>query len=296
MKLDAIKIIENIYDGVYIVDKNRKILYWNKGSERITGYSAEDVVNTHCYEDILHHVTSDGFNLCQNGCPLTETLQTGKILENDVFLHHKLGYRVPVTVKTLPVYDDDKNIIACIEVFTDTRYKENKYEENIQLKKLVELDPLTKLFNRRYIDFVLSSSITEFKEFKIDFGLLFIDIDDFKKVNDTYGHLVGDEVLKIIAKTIQENIGIDDYVGRWGGEEFIVILKNPTIKELEAQAEKIRVLCQNSEIKQQGNRISVTVSIGGAMFEDVDTSETIVDRADRLMYKSKSLGKNKVSI
>lgn len=296
MNLDALAIFENMYDGVYIVDKDRKILYWNKGSEKITGYKAKEVVNSHCYHDILHHVTVDGFNLCQNGCPLTQTLQTGEILENDVFLHHKLGHRVPVTVKTMPVYDKNKNIVACVEVFTDTRYKKSKYEENLELKKLVELDPLTKLYNRRYIDFLISSAIKEYNEFKIDFGLLFIDIDDFKKVNDTFGHLAGDEVLKTLAKTLQENIKPHDFAGRWGGEEFVIIMKNPTLETLKKQAEKIRVLCQNSVMKQRNNDISVTVSIGGAIFEETDTSETLVDRADHLMYKSKSLGKNKVTI
>lgn len=296
MKFDADKLMENVFNGVYVVDTNRKILYWNKASEKITGYTEEDVVGSHCYNEILRHVTADGVRLCKHGCPLSDTLKSGKILEYDVFLHHKLGHRVPVTVKTMPVYDDEQNIIAAVEVFTDTRFNESIYLENQKLRKLVELDPLTKISNRRYIDFVIKTSIEESKEFNTEFAILFIDIDDFKKVNDTYGHLAGDEVLKTLSNTIKDNIGINDVLGRWGGEEFLVLLKNADRPTMNKVGEKIRVLCENTTVHFENLELKVTVSIGGALYKEDDTIKSIVDRADSLMYKSKSEGKNKFNV
>lgn len=296
MNYDAVNLMENMFDGVYVVDTNRKILYWNKGSEKITGYTAEEVVNSHCYRDILRHVNADGFSLCANGCPLTDTLKTGEIVQYDVFLHHKLGHRVPVTVKTMPVFDENGEVVAAIEVFTDTRFNESKYTENLELKKLVEFDALTQIYNRRYIDFVLKTSIEESQEFKTGFGILFIDIDDFKVVNDTYGHLIGDEVLKTITKTIKDNIQPSDLVGRWGGEEFVIILKKADLKSVQEIGELIRVLCENTVIPVEDKEISVTVSIGGAIYEKNDSIDSLVKRADNLMYQSKSKGKNTVSV
>lgn len=114
-------LIPHLYEGVYVVDKNRKIIFWNEGSERITGYSKEEVVNSFCYQNILQHVDHNGKQLCLEGCPLNETLQDGIIREAHVFLKHKDGYRIPITVKTLPIYDSEQNIVAAIEVFTDEK-------------------------------------------------------------------------------------------------------------------------------------------------------------------------------
>ena len=93
-------LIMHLFEGVYIVDTTRKIVFWNSGSEKITGFTAEEVVNKQCYSNILRHVTADGKELCFGGCPLHKTLDTGEVQQNQVFLHHKDGHRIPVMVKT----------------------------------------------------------------------------------------------------------------------------------------------------------------------------------------------------
>lgn len=295
LKYDTLSLMDNLYEGVYVVDTNRKILYWNDGCESITGFKASDVVNTYCYQNILQHVDQTGNSLCQFECPLSATIKTGKILERDVYLHHKLGYRVPVTVKSIPVYDEHKNIVAAIEVFSDTRFKESKYEENRQLKEMIDIDPLTKIYNRRFINFQLETVLKEFEEFELPFGVMFIDIDHFKNVNDTYGHSVGDEILKVIAKTISNNIRPYDVVGRFGGEEFIVILKRVDMDVLKMVSERIRILSQNSYYIHEGKPISVTISVGATLYDGSETINQIIARADKLMYKSKTTGRNKCS-
>jgi len=213
---DSDQFMTHLYEGVYIVDNNRKIVFWNIGSEMITGYKSTEVQKSFCYQNILNHVDVNGKRLCLDGCPLQNTLETGNINENDVYLQHKKGYRVPVSVKTFPLYDDLGNITAAVEVFTDSRFKENQYNENLKLKKLVQIDELTKLNNRTYLNFLLKQSLIEATEFNKCFGLLFFDIDYFKSINDNYGHNVGDEVLKVLADTIKNNLRPKDIVGRWG--------------------------------------------------------------------------------
>ena len=294
---DYNEILSYMYEGVYVVDKQRKIIFWNSGSEQITGYKKEEVINSYCHANILQHVTADGTQLCFNGCPLNSTLATGKVRETDVFLHHKDGHRVPVTVKSIPVFDNDENIVAAIEVFTDSRYKQSTYEENRRLKDLLTTDELTGISNRRHLDFYLSNIIAESVEFNTSFGILFFDIDHFKNVNDTYGHNVGDEVLKLVSRTIKSSLRLEDKVGRWGGEEFIALIKTDNKKELTTIAEKLRLLVEYSYYQTEDNKkLGVTISIGGVMYEKGESVETLISRADKNMYYSKDNGRNKVTV
>jgi len=293
---DANEFMSHLYEGVYIVDKNRKIVFWNSGSEHITGYQSDEVVKSHCYHNILNHVDKDGKHLCFNGCPLHHTLKTGEINENDVFLQHKLGHRIPVSVKTMPLYNDDQEIVAAVEVFTDLRYKEQQYHEHEALKKMVHIDALTELYNRRYLEFRLAQAKNEFDEFNDSFGLLFIDIDHFKNINDSYGHDIGDGVLKVIAQTLKSNIRPEDIVGRWGGEEFIAIIKTNDLDTLTMVAERLRKLLENSLYRKDKHEIKVTVSIGGSIYHKDDSIGSLIKRSDQHMYKAKSLGRNQVFI
>ena len=281
---DSNEFMTNLYEGVYIVDKTRKIVFWNSGSEQITGYKAEEVVNKHCYQNILKHVDKQGKKLCLEGCPLQDTLISGNINENEVFLEHKFGYRVPVTVKTFPLRNDDGEIVAAVEVFTDTKFKENQYLENKKLKLMMQTDELTKVYNRKYLEFTLNQLYQEVKEFDSIFGLLFIDIDHFKKVNDDYGHNIGDGVLKVIANTIKSNLRPGDIIGRWGGEEFIAIIKTNNLDTLQDVSERIRRLCENSTYKHKNEIIKVTVSIGGSLYKENEKIKSLIERADQYMY------------
>lgn len=100
-----LSILENLNDGVYYVDNDRKITYWNKSAERITGYTAEEVVGSFCYDNILQHIDEKGTQLCKNGCPLSLTISDGNIRDINVCLHHKDGYRVPIYVRSIPHTD-----------------------------------------------------------------------------------------------------------------------------------------------------------------------------------------------
>ena len=296
MEYEFQNLISNLFEGVYVVDQNRKIIFWNTGSERITGYKSEEVVNQHCYQNILQHVDLEGNKLCLQGCPLHATLEDGKIREANVFLHHKSGHRVPITVKTMPLRDESDKIVAAIEVFTDNRYRENVLEENRELRELLTLDALTNLPNRRYIDFYLKNIQEENEEFGTPFGILFIDIDDFKNVNDTYGHNVGDDVLRLVSNTLKSNVRNEDLVGRWGGEEMIAILKLSKKESLFKISEKLRMLVEASYMTLNEEKLSVTVSIGGTMYVKGEKVLETIDRSDKLMYESKQTGKNKSTV
>lgn len=296
MNYDLTKeIFDSLFEGAYIVDNDRKIVFWNRGAEKITGFSKDDVIGMHCHNNILNHVTADGQLLCFGGCPLHNSIITGNENAAEVFLHHKDGHRVPVKVKTVPYYENGV-IAGAIEFFKD-------YSTKIELKNTIEslnsiasVDHLTGLYNRRYFEAFIDSKLSEIKNFDLSFGIVFFDIDNFKKINDTYGHLLGDEVLKVIAKTAINSTRGNDIVCRWGGEEFIGVFLEIDDVQLGKLAERLRYLVENSSLRASENEIKFTISIGATMARLDDTKESLVARADRLMYNSKQNGKNQSTL
>jgi diguanylate cyclase (GGDEF)-like protein len=165
-----------------------------------------------------------------------------------------------------------------------------------ELEKLALLDNLTQLANRNYIEREAQNRFEEKKRFNIPFGILFIDIDHFKKVNDAYGHDIGDEVLRFVANTFVSNSRPFDLYGRWGGEEFIGLIRNVTGKELEMLGNRLRSLVENSYIVHGRETIKITISIGATLVKENDTMDSLIKRADTLLYKSKTEGRNRFTM
>ncbi len=289
-------LLDDFHDGVYFVDRDRLITYWNKGAERITGYSVEDTVGTHCFDELLRHVDDSGTRLCHGGCPVAATIADGAGREAEVYLHHKQGHRVPVFIRVAPIRDPDGTVVGAVEVFSDNSSKMSALQRVQELEKTAYVDALTGLGNRLLTEITLRSRLEELSRYGWPFGVLFIDIDRFKAVNDSLGHAAGDTFLKAVANTLRGAARAFDLVGRWGGEEFVVVLANTDIAKLGGVAERFRALVQESVVATRGAEHVVTVSIGGTQAIAGDTIESLVARADALMYQSKQAGRNLVTI
>jgi diguanylate cyclase (GGDEF)-like protein/PAS domain S-box-containing protein len=294
---DSYKIvIENLYDGLYFVDQKRTITYWNKAAEQISGFAASEVVGTSCADNILTHVDSDGNNLCTGRCPLAATIADGKPRETEVYMHHKAGHRIPVSVRISALTDKKGTIIGGVELFKDISNQTANELRIKELEKLALLDNLTQLANRNYIEREIQHRLEEKKRFNLPFGVLFMDIDHFKKFNDTYGHDVGDDVLRFVAKTFVANTRPFDLFGRWGGEEFIGILRNINEEDLEAMGNRVRSLIESSYIIHENKKLHVTISIGATLVNVTDSIDSLIKRADILLYKSKEEGRNRLTV
>jgi diguanylate cyclase (GGDEF)-like protein/PAS domain S-box-containing protein len=285
-------ILDNIDVGVYFVDRDRKIVYWNKGAERITGYGASEVLDRRCADNILVHVDDEGNALCVSMCPLACTLADGSDRRNQVYLHHKKGHRVPVTVAIAPIRNSVGEIIGAVETFRDNSAERVDKIVLQELRKAASLDPLTELLNRRFIETKIQASIEELKRHGIAFGIIFCDIDHFKDINDSYGHTAGDVILQMVARTLLENIRAHDMAARWGGEEFLLVITHVTGKSLIKIGNKLRTLVKNSFVERDGRIISVSVTMGATMAGPEDTIESLMERADGLMYNGKMSGRN----
>jgi diguanylate cyclase (GGDEF)-like protein/PAS domain S-box-containing protein len=288
-------ILENFYEGVYFVDQHRTITFWNKGAERISGFTASEVLNKGCFDNILNHVDNLGNRMCFSGCPLHATIKDGEMRRSAIYLHHKKGHRVPVTVRTIAIYNGDA-ILGAVEILTDDSEKHELLQHIESLKVLALKDQLTGIANRHYINNFLSFKMNEFKMLGIPFGLAFMDIDNFRAFNNEYDHQTGDEVLKIVADTMSSVVRSSDLVGRWGGEEFVAILISVNEEQLLTICEKIRMLTEFSSLRKDGNNLSVTVSIGATLVKEEDTIQSALARVDALLFQSKGNGKNCVTL
>ena len=302
-------ILERLNDGVYFVDPQRNIQYWNAAAERITGYKAGQVVGEFCTANILMHVNDTGEQLCKGLCPLSHTLKDGLPREGQVYLHHADGHRVSVSVRVIPVRAasaamEEGQITGAVEIFSESTSLATALTRIKELQREVNLDALTGVGNRRMIESRLQAGLKEWENQNQPFGVLMIDIDYFKRVNDTYGHDTGDQVLKMVSASLSNGLRSYDYIGRWGGEEFLVLAAGVDEETLRTIAERLRMLVERSVIfldhnnrqRDQSAAVRVTVSIGGALMQPGETLEGIIQNADRNLYACKAAGRNRVIV
>ncbi|MCD6308889.1 MAG: sensor domain-containing diguanylate cyclase [Candidatus Latescibacteria bacterium] len=289
------KILEDIRDGFYIVDRDRMIAWWNNGAAKITGFDAGEVVGKKCSDSILQHVNGAGANICEDGCPLMQTMKDGEPRDVEVYLNHKNGNRVPVLVRVTPIMDDTGGIIGAAELFSDISTKAHYIEKIDTLRKMAMFDPVTHLPNRKYIEIKLYSFLEELREHGVPVGLLLIELDNFKYINDRYGSTVGDNALRVISQTMQDNSQALDVIGRWGGVRFMAIIDNTPEDQLFSIANTLRVLIQQSIPIKGDKRYRITASMGIVYANANDTVESFIKRAEQLVAISQKSGRNRVT-
>lgn len=285
------RLLDSLHDGVYFVDRERRITYWNEGAARITGFPPEDVVGNLCYDNLLSHVDGKGRQLCMGHCPLSATMGDGQGREAQVFLRHKAGHRVPVQVRVSPLVNQEGKIVGAVEIFNDDSARESIKRRAEELEQMAFLDPLTRAANRRYLEIRLQTALREYELHQDPFGVLLIDMDHFKQINDGNGHDVGDSALIGVVRTLNGALRSTDTVGRWGGDEFLAVLGHVDRENLVQLAERCCRLVAETRIPRGSTMIPLSISVGGAVFRGVESVEELIARADRTLYASKARGR-----
>ena len=286
-------IVENLFDGVYYVDRKRTITYWNPAAERITGRSADEVVGRRCFDNLLGHVDDAGTELCRTACPLLRAMAERRGVEADVYLRHLEGHRVPVQVRCQPIHDTDGSVLGAVEIFSENGAYRDAITQIGELEQLASSDPLTGLYNRRAAELALRARLHDLAEVHWPLGILFVDIDHFKQFNDTFGHRAGADVLRVVGASLVKCLRSADTAARWGGEEFVILTASRNEEQIVATAERLRALLGASSVRAGGSDVHVTVSIGATLARPDDTCDSLVARADRAMYESKRAGRNR---
>jgi diguanylate cyclase (GGDEF)-like protein/PAS domain S-box-containing protein len=291
-------LMDSLLEGIYVIDRDRKITVWNKAAEELTGYKAEEIIGKPCREKVLMHVDDRGKFLCEiRHCPAAKAMTENESFEEELYLHHKDGHRVPVKTRISPIRDARGRVIGAIEMFSDNSSALIARQKLEEMQQLALLDPLTDIGNRRYAETNLAVRLNEFNRNGWHFGVLFLDIDHFKEINDLHGHDVGDKVLRMVAKTLSNAVRTVDIVCRWGGEEFVAFISNvKKAEKLYKIADKCRALVESSSLEVGDTTIHATLSIGAAVAKPGDTAGSIIKRVDELMYQSKTNGRNTVTM
>lgn len=286
------ELLDHISDGIYFVGSDRKITFWNKSAERITGYSSSEVYGKSCTDNILRYIDESGNEVCTED--LCMRSKTNK--EAELYLHRKDGVRVPVFVSASPVLDSKKKVLGVVEIFRENIELLAIKEHLKELEEKAVLDPLTGIPNKHFMYIEIEKRIEEYKRYGSRFGIYFIDIDNFKQVNEVYGSDVGDKVLAMVSGTLISILRGSDNVGRWGGDEFLSMVLYTDNDTLSKIGKRLKMLIKNSTLATSTKVVNVTVSIGGTLAKETDSLSSLVSRAESLMLKAKGDGGDKVLI
>ncbi len=281
------ELVENVNAIVLRWKPDGKVKFINKYGLEFFKFKEDEIVGKSVLDTIVPHYDDSGNDLYKMIKKISENPEEFIYNENENV--DKYGNRYWIVWRNKPVYDENGNFVEILSIGSD--YTEQKKLKD-KLKELAEKDSLTGIYNRRKFLDILEKEIEKSKRYDNKLSILLMDIDDFKKINDTYGHEVGDFVLKLFSTLVIKNIRKSDIFARWGGEEF-VILTFTDLNEAKILGEKI---CHVVSSFKFDDLDKVTVSIGITDYKDSENINSFINRADSLMYKAKKSGKNKVAV
>ena len=287
-------LLNQTQDGVYCLDRTRRIVFWNRGAEATTGFERSEVLGKQCPEDVVLLVDHEGRSIEPEKSPIIAASKDGTIHSAELYIQHKDGYRLPVFLRVVPVFKDDGEIIGTAEVFTNTSPKVTIPLSMNELERTALIDAETGIPNRKYLEMHLAARLDEFQKYSLPFGLIYADVDHYDKLLEHYGRFNAAKALRMIARTMHKNIRYFDMVGRWNTEEFLIVLLNIDESRLDIVSNKLRLLVAESYISAETGVVSATISMGACLVQRYDSVESVVKRAEQLMMHSKWRGRNKV--
>jgi diguanylate cyclase (GGDEF)-like protein len=301
------EMLHNIDVGLVVVDKEYNVQIFNGFMENHSGLLPREVKDK-CLFDLFNEIPKDWFERKAESVFLLKN-KAFTIWEQRPYLFKFDSYR-PVTGSAEFMYQNTTFIPLlsstgevshlCLLVYDVTDNAVNKLsleKANEELAILSQTDGLTKLFNRIHWESCLQAEYKRWSRSQHSSSLVMLDIDHFKNVNDTYGHMVGDEVIRHISGLIREHVRETDVSGRYGGEEFVVLLADTSLKSAYVFAERLRKKVEQAIVKYNDIELNYTISLGIAEVEPcIQNSDAWIECADAALYNSKENGRNKVSM
>lgn len=300
-------ILQNIDAGLIVMDKNYTIELWNSFMQNHSGKQPEAVLGKNIFavfpelsERWFHHKAQSVFVL-QNAAFTT--------WEQRPYLFRFPHYR-PITGTADYMYQnstiipliDTKGRVEhiCLIIYDVTDTAVNKLAQqtaNRQLQELSRIDHLTGLYNRGYWEGRLIQEFKRFDRYELPCSLIMLDIDHFKQVNDTYGHTVGDDVIRQVSRAMRAQIRDLDIAGRYGGEEFGIILTGTNAEGASVFAERLRQTIEQMIVYTEGQQVQFTISLGiSQLTEHIEDYRAWIERADQALYNSKEAGRNRFTV
>jgi diguanylate cyclase (GGDEF)-like protein/PAS domain S-box-containing protein len=303
------QVIQSTSVATVVIDHTHQITHWNKACEALTGLQASDVMVCRDHwrptdlagKPFLADLVLEGeieadFHRFFLGNLRKSSLVDGAF-ETEVYRENPGGEGKWLYYTAAPLLSREGELIGAIETMQDITERhaaeESLRQSEERYRELSVTDSLTQLFNARHFKSTLDQEMTRAKRYRRPMVLVIADVDNFKLVNDTYGHAEGDRVLEALAEVIRSCLRITDTAYRYGGEEFAILMPEVTAQDGSILAERVRErFAQSPQVMPGGATIHVSISMGVTQFEPGDDAKSIFSRADSGMYQAKLRGKN----
>jgi diguanylate cyclase (GGDEF)-like protein/PAS domain S-box-containing protein len=286
-------LLDSLFDAVYTVDLDGRITYWNDSCSRITGYASQEMIGKRYRDTAFAFNRSDAEGASRP--PMILSVLTAAMPGTwKGYIQRKNGQRIPVMAHISPLFDQTGAVIGAVEVLQDISTQIALEEAHRQLLHISRRDMLTGLYNRSSISEQLKAELERSRRYQQPLSIIMADIDFFKRINDQYGHDAGDKVLAKIGSVLIHNMRKPDVVGRWGGEEFLIIAPASPTEAAAVLAERIREYIK--QIPTSEIPTHVTASFGVAQYAEGMGHDQILNIADQALYQAKTLGRDRVSV
>jgi diguanylate cyclase (GGDEF)-like protein/PAS domain S-box-containing protein len=289
-------IFDSIRDPFCIIDRSYTIVRANEAYAQLKNRAVDDLIDRTCYKAL-----EEKSEVC-DGCIIRKTLQSMDPCAKEKKVTLKSGETLWMEIFTYPILDDAGEVSHVIEYTRDVTDRKKSEEDRRRLIERLEylskIDSLTGLLSRRALSEQLEYEIDRARRYKAELAVILCDLDNLKAINDNHGHLAGDATLQLLAATLRSSLRNVDIAGRYGGDEFLVIVPQTSAESALSIAEKMRRAAERTEVRLEGDkRVAMSLSIGvaglGPLPEDMDG---LISRVDAALYASKNAGRNKVSL
>ncbi|MBP5247152.1 MAG: diguanylate cyclase [Fibrobacter sp.] len=268
-------VLEHVHEGVYCVDNDRRIFYWNEAATKITGYTADEMVGKRCFETRIKHVDIAGKNLCAAMCPLVATMFDGRIRSEPVYAHCKDGRVVEVVVNSYPLLVDDRTVGA-IEIFTQKAavdahqtFLRHGRDENADASGLPNSD---------YVNYFIDMKVQEKRRFDTPFVIELVRIDNFDEIQKNRGEEEAEKILRELADKIKDDMRSSELLGRLKKDLLIGIYMSASARDLPVI--RRHTICCVQDFEQKEN---LKLSIAECAATAEDTPSSLIRRACEIL-------------
>jgi diguanylate cyclase (GGDEF)-like protein len=300
-------IVDRSHVGIFVVNRDFEVTLWNQFMESNSGRKADTVIGKNLFDEFPELPRKW----------LERKINSVFILKNFSFTSweqrpylFKFDHNRPVTggvecmrqdCTLMPVKDAQGEVQqVCFTLFdvTDTSIYQTQLKTLMaEVEEASNRDGLTQLFNRRFVEETLAKEFARAKRYGHTLAVILTDIDHFKAVNDNYGHLTGDEVLRVVSRRLEGCLRETDILGRYGGEEFLIVLPETDVAGAQILAERLRSTMEAEPVEHDGETLSITISLGLTEISTNSASyETLISEADSALYHSKAAGRNQANV
>ncbi|MDA8098543.1 MAG: sensor domain-containing diguanylate cyclase [Nitrospiraceae bacterium] len=287
-------IFDSIHDPFCIFDTAFRIVRANEAYADLKEKAIGDLIDRTCYE-----VLEGRDDVCE-GCVIRKTLSSGDPCAKEKMVALKSGEHLWLEIFTYPIRDEIGKVTHVIEYsrdITDRKKSEGDRKRLIErLEHLSSTDGLTGLLNRRALIEQLGYEIERARRYGSPLSIILCDMDNLKEINDTHGHLAGDLAIQLVSATLRNTLRNVDIAGRYGGDEFLIVIPETNLEGTHNIAEKIRTATNATETNFEGKQLRVSVSMGIASLAPGDDIDTFVTRVDVALYSSKHDGRNRITV